>query len=229
MSQEIEPFYDKEHTCLLCNERHTSKKLRSRFIRVDMIDTDFHTTYKNPEYNPALYEIIVCPKCGYAFSDMFSNNFPPGAEEAIYEQVSKRWLPRDFGDIRTVDDAIETYKLGIVAGTLKKEKHIVMAGLCLRLAWLYRMKEEEKQEMRFLRLSLNYYKSAYEQSDFLGTQMSEIKLLYLLGELSRRAGNEQEAVRYFSMVIEHKSRSFETKTVEMAREQWYVIRNKEEE
>lgn len=224
MSEQIQPIYDKTIKCPICSSTYKTKKIRSRFIRTEKIDPDFFTHYKDRELNPSLYEVNVCPKCGYAFADTFSTSFSASAIENIKAKITANWKERDFSDKRTVKDAVETYKLAIVSGTIKREKSIVLAGVCLRLAWLYRILEEEEQEKRFIRLSLESYKNSYVETDFIGTQMTEMRLLYLIGELSRQSGERDEAVKYFSKVINHKNRSVETKLVEMAREQWYVIR-----
>ncbi len=143
-----------------------------------------------------------------------------------FQKNSDKWKKQDFGRERTVEDAIRTMKLGVLSALLKKEKNIVIAGLCLRLAWMFRLLEETEQERRFLEKALVEYQASYLQSDYLGTKMSEMRILYLIGELSRRMGDETEAVRYFSRVIQHEKKSMEPKLVEMAREQWYEIRNK---
>lgn len=228
LKQQIEPLYDKEITCLVCGERYTTKRIRTRFIRTERIESDFFTVYKDDSCNQYLYEVHVCPNCGFAASDQFSNSFPPEAKNRIEQDISSRWKPRDFGKERTVVDAIMTYKLAALSATLKKEKHIVLAGIYMRLGWLYRMMEEEDQEQRFLRLALKEYEQSFEQSDFIGTQLTEIRVIYLLGELNRRVGSETEAIKYFSRVIQHRQRDTDAKVIEMAREQWYLIRNQEE-
>lgn len=223
----VGPFYDKEISCDVCESKYTSKKIRSRYIRAEKVHSDFFTEYLG-EVNPYLYEVFVCPTCGYAFSENFSNYFPPGAKEEIYEKITSSWKTRNFGGMRTIQEAIQTYKLAFLSATIKQEKNIVIAGLCIRIAWLYRMLKDEEQEARFLRLSLTYYNKAYEASDHIGTKMTDMRLLYLIGELHRRVGNEDEAIQYFSRVIGHKNKAIESKLVEMAREQWYLIRDKNE-
>jgi uncharacterized protein (DUF2225 family) len=228
-TQEITPFYDKEIKCILCENTYKTKRIRSRFIRVNKVHSDFYTEYKDPECNPYYYEVHGCPECGFSASDNFSTYFPIEKKEQIFEQISKKWKSRDYGGLRSINQAIAVYKLGIVSGSLKGEKNIVLAGLCMRLAWLYRIKANDESERRFLRLSLRNYEDAYENSDYIGTQMSEMRLIYLIGELQRRTGNVEEAVRQFSRVISHNNRAIEIKLVEMAREQWFEIRNNEED
>ncbi|WP_209124300.1 DUF2225 domain-containing protein [Alkalihalobacillus sp. BA299] len=228
MSIQVEPLYDKEITCLVCEKKYFTKRIRSRFIRTKKIESDFFTVYKDLKCNPYYYEVHVCPNCGFAASEHFSNYFPPGTKEKVNKELSLHWKERNFGNERTIDEAIATYKIAIFSATLKSEKHIVLAGLCLRLGWLYRIKRDIEQEKRFLRLALKEYENSYALSDFVGTQLTEIRVLYLLGELNRRVGSETDAVKYFSKVIQHRTRNSETKVLEMAREQWYLIRNREE-
>lgn len=224
MSEELKPLYDKEVKCPICLFTNTTKKIRSRFIRVEKTETDFLTHYQDKNLNPIFYEVNVCSKCGYAFADTFSNSFSVSTLERIKTQITANWKERDFSNERSIGLAVEAYKLSIISGSLKQEKSIVLAGICLRLAWLYRLQNDDEQEKRFMNLAHEKYKASYIEADYIGTQMTEMRLLYLTGELSRRLGLRDESVKYFSKVINHKNRSTETKLVEMAREQWYLIR-----
>lgn len=220
----LEPLYDKKLECINCKQPFTSKKIRSRFIRVARFDTDFFPQYDSEEFNPLLYHIHVCPSCGFSFSEDFSKFFPPGTKEAIQIEVTNRWVPHDFSSGRTIKQAIQTYKLAIYCGTLKKEKHILLAGMYIRIAWFYRMLELEQQEQRFMKLAVHEYEQSYVEDDFKGTQVSEIRLLYLIGELSRRLNDTEKAVQYFSKVIERQKQSAEPTIIEMAKERWHEIR-----
>lgn len=229
LTETVKPLYDKQVTCPLCSMTYTTKRLRTRFVRIKEIESDFFTHYKEPEFNPNFYEVSVCPQCGFAFSDAFSKSFSEAAKAKYKASIFPNWNPRDFSGERTLEEAIETQKLALISSTTKEEKNIVIAGICLRLAWFYRMKQDTTQEKRFIKLALNKYKDAYLASDHLQTSMSEMRLLYLIGELNRRVGNKEEAVKNFSLVIQHKNRSLEQKIVEMAREQWYLTRENTEE
>lgn len=110
---------------------------------------------------------------------------------------------------------------------LKKEKHIVTAGLYIRIAWLYRTTDNHDQEMRFLKLALKEYTESYSTGDYKGTQVSELRLMYLIGELSRRVGQTQDAVRFFSRVIEKQRQSVEPQIVELAKERWQEMREEQ--
>jgi hypothetical protein len=84
------------------------------------------------------------------------------------------------------------------------------------------LENNAEQEKRFMGMALNSYEESFVLSDFAGTSMSELKVLFMIGELSRRLGQYPKAVSYFSKVIEHKDAKGEQKIVNMAREQWRV-------
>ena len=224
----IEPLYDKKYHCLLCSHAFTSKKIRTRFIKLESTDTDFCPSYSDPEYNPILYQITVCPSCGFSFSDDFSTYFPFGTRENIQEKVCSNWKPHSFSSKRTIKDSIKTYMLAVYCATLKKEKHIILAGLYMKLVWLFRYQGNPEQEQRFMKMAFQEYYDSYITQDYQGTQVSEIRLLYLLGELEIRMGNIKEASIHFSKVIEQQRKTTESKIVEMAKERWHEIRQTKE-
>lgn len=226
---ELLPLYDKKYECLMCKQPFTSKKVRSRFVKVTHYDTDFCPTYSSEEANPLFYYVKVCPHCGFSFSEDFQPYFAPGTKEVIMQKVCEQWVSQDFGGERNVNSAIQTYKLAAFCGTLKKEKHIIISGLYMRLAWLYRSLENKEQERRFTNLALKEYMDSYMADDYKGTQVTEVRMLYLIGELSRRIGNIEQAVKYFSKVIENQKSTTEATTVEMAKERWYEIRDMQKE
>lgn len=215
-----EAFYDKKMKCLYCGSPFVTRRVRSRFSVPYKVDSDFCPHYRDGNYNPHFYFVNVCPECGFAFSEEFSEQFPLGTRDAIQLRITKKWTKRDFGQIRDFKQAAEAYMLSILAGSLKKEKNSVMAGLSLRLAWLYRGEDIVDQEKRFLSLALKSYEESFLYSDFTGTSMSELKVLFMVGELSRRLGQHDKAVLYFSKIIQHKEANAEPKIVNLARKQW---------
>ncbi|RFU63775.1 DUF2225 domain-containing protein [Peribacillus glennii] len=227
--EELQPAFDRNVECIYCNHKFTTKKIRSRFIKVTGYDSDFRPQYTNSGTNALFYNISVCAQCGFSFSDDFTKYFAPGTRELIQERITSKWNPTDYSGERTAEDAIKAYKLAGFCATLKKEKHITIAGIFLRIAWLYREKEDHEQEQRFLKLARHEYLESYTTDDFKGTQVSEVRLLYLAGELSTRIGDIPAAVKYFSMVIEKQKQTVETKLVDMAKERWQEIREKQKQ
>ncbi|WP_404347515.1 DUF2225 domain-containing protein [Sutcliffiella horikoshii] len=221
----MDPYYSKNISCENCQHGYSTLKVKSRFIRPLTHDSDFCTTYQSIEINPLLYYVSVCPHCGYAVTEEFSAKLHEEAHLAIQTKIQKHWNYKDYGQIRSVDTAINAYKLGIYSGIIKKETPIVMAGLYLRLAWIYRTIEKSKtQEQRFLKLAAEQFELSYRLGDYEGKGMSEIKLLYLIGDLNCRLNLERQAIQYFQMVIGHKQKDKEQRLVGKARDRWYEIR-----
>lgn len=213
-------LYAKTVHCPFCEYEFATMKVRSRMAAPYAIDSDFCPHYREGTTNPNYYYVNVCPECGFAFTEEFTKEISLEARAQIKLRIGARWEKRDFGQMRDELQAIESFKLAIFAATLKKEKHALLGGLCLRLAWIYRDAHNNDEEERFLLLAVKEMEEAYVQSDFVGTAVSEMQVLYLTAELHRRLGNYQEAVNYFSKVTEHPNRNNERRILILAREQW---------
>ncbi|MGE8207555.1 DUF2225 domain-containing protein [Heyndrickxia sp. NPDC080065] len=224
MNTTLTPYYEKKLQCLLCKTNFISTKIRSSFVKVDFYDKDFCPNYFSDEVNPLFYSVFVCPHCGFSFTEYFSKYFPPGTREDIINKVSNRWVSQDYGKIRKIKHAIASYKLAAYCGEIKREKNVTIAGLYIRIAWLYRKINNKVQEQRFLRFAMNEYLNSYLNSDFHGSQMSELKIIYLIAELSYQIGEEKQAVLYLSKVIEKQNTTTERTIVEMALERWHEIK-----
>ena len=140
---ELEALFDKKCKCSICNHSFTSKKIRSRFVKLSHTDSDFCPTYSPSEINPVLYHILVCPNCGYSFSDDFSPYFPPNTKEIIQEKVSTQWMPQIF--LRNARSKMPLKHTSLLSTVLhSKRKNISrLAGMYLRIAWLYRGNGEQ--------------------------------------------------------------------------------------
>lgn len=219
-------LFDKHCKCLYCDTTFTSKRVRSGAQPPLKRDADFCTHYKNQRYNPILYTVVVCPACGFAFTDQYNQMITPPVKKQIQEKLAAKWTPKDYGSFRSMEEAIVTYKLAIYSAILKGEAHSVLAGLYLRVSWLYRFLEKEQEEKRFLTLAGTEYEQSYIHSDYVkgDKEMSEVRVLYLIGELMRRVGKYDQAIRYFAKAIALKERTIETGIINMARDQWSLTR-----
>ncbi|MCM3711594.1 DUF2225 domain-containing protein [Sporosarcina luteola] len=225
---EVSATYAKKMDCKNCKEKFTTTKILSRFVRVSKHESDFKPVYSDSNVNPILYNVAVCPNCGFAFTDEFSSYFAPGVKEEIAQKITSLWSGRSFGDERTIEEAIETYKLAYISASLKKEKALTMAGIMLRIAWLYDDMDDIDSGLRFRKVSRNLYTEAYSAGDHAGTQMSETRVLYLMAELSHQIGDKEEAIRNFSKVIESQRTSTDPQIIKTAKERWQEIREQRE-
>jgi uncharacterized protein (DUF2225 family) len=83
---------------------------------------------------------------------------------------------------------------------------------------LYREIGNWEEEKRFLREALDFYVYAYETDSSIEDNG---RLPYLIGEIYRRLGERNEAVRYYSRVTANRNSA--PKFVRKAREQWALV------
>ncbi|MCQ4922902.1 hypothetical protein CIW83_08695 [Tissierella sp. P1] len=221
MTEQSELF-DKKVECPICKKEFSTKKVKTSRLRLLKRDEDFLNHYSAE--NPIKYSIFVCPNCGYAASENKFNDIKKDQIGIIIDNISSRWNKRDFGGIRDLDEAIESYKLALLAGTLLKAKKLEQGNICLSLGWLYRLKEEKNEEVRFLKLARDQFIEAYNTESLSGTNMDDSKLSYLIGELSRRLSEKEEALSWFNTCLNLASTRMNPALNDMAREQWRLVK-----
>ncbi|MFA6807595.1 MAG: DUF2225 domain-containing protein [Eubacteriales bacterium] len=222
-SNSLVPLYDKKLKCIYCDKEFTSKKVRSQYVRPKLIDSDYGPFFDKEDYNPLYYYVKVCPHCGFTFSEDFEENLSAFAKARVdSEIIKKKWAKSDYCGNRTFSSAVIAFKMAIYTGELINEKHIVLANLCIRLAWIYRNEGILEEEMRFMKLAAKEYEESYLNSDFNQNLMSEMLVLYFIGETNRKIGNYNEAIKYFNKIIEHPEKGKYVKYVNKARRQWEV-------
>lgn len=223
---EITPYYDKQITCIHCNENFTTTRIRKSTIKVIETESDFHQIYKG--VNPLFYNVYVCEHCGVSFTNDFSTYFAPGTKEMLVSRICENWTPHSFNGERTIEQAIQAYQLAIICGEIKKESHVLLAGLALRTAWLYRESGKLEWEQRFLESSRDEYINSFLHGDYQRTSMTEMKVLFLVGELSRRLNDIETATKYFSKIIEQQRSSTEIAIIKKTKEIWQEMRGEKQ-
>lgn len=214
-------LYSKKVTCPICEGQFDSLKAKINSCKAKKKDEDFCIHYE--DLNPAYYEIFVCPYCAYSATE---NSFEDVNEEDIRllrEAFSGREVERNFCAERSLNDAIAACKLAIHTAELRKANASVLAGLCLKLAWLYRF-AGDKQEHKFLSYSLQNYLEAFKNEKFPFGNLNEISVMYLIGELSRRLGKYNDAIVWFGKVVANPERKQNMWIEKLAREQWALAK-----
>lgn len=221
---EPKELFDKSMECSCCKQEFITKKIRTSRLRIIKRDADFLNHY-NAE-NPIKYSIFVCPNCGYAASENKYKTINIKEVEIIKGSISSKWIKRDFGGVRDTDQAIETYKLSLLQGTILGYNKLELGNICLSIGWLYRMDENHEEE-RFLTLARDQFIEAYNNESLSGTNMTEEKLIYLIAELSRRIGEKETALSWFNTCLSSPGIKMNPTLEDMAREQWRLTRENE--
>lgn len=214
----VEPLFQVKVNCNYCEATFQSSRVRPSFKKSAKTDTDFCIHYK--DINPDYYVVRVCPYCGYTSTENSTDKLTASQRVAFKEKIADRWVMRDLSGERSWDDAMFSYKLALVTAQLKNEKGRVIAGLLHHIAWLYRYKGDTEQENRFMQYALDEYTRTFETE---AGDVNNARLMYLMGELSRRLKHYNQAVKWFSRVINDK-KIMDAAMIRACREQWVVTR-----
>lgn len=216
-----ESLYSKKVNCPICGKQFSSMKAKVNSCRVAKKDEDFCTHYV--DVNPMYYDIFVCPFCAYSASENSFGELADAEIKLLQQAFSGRTVGRSFCTERSLNDAIAACKLAIHTAELRKAKASILAGLCLKLAWLYRF-AGDKQEEVFLKYALKNYMEAFDKEEFPIGNLNEISMMYLLGELSRRLGKFNDAIVWFGKAISSPERGENPRIEKLAREQWALAK-----
>lgn len=191
-------------------------------MRIEKRDEDFFDHYSVGQ--PFKYNVFICPNCGYAgFEDKFLKR-TPNQLELIRRRIENRWTKRDYGGERSLEDGILIFKLALYQEEIAGERSVDLGYTCQNISWAYRLLENQEEERRFIKLARDKYISAYEEDDIEG-KMSELKLVYLIGELSRRIEDKSEAIRWFGIGMNMEELRSNQLIEDLLREQWRLSKD----
>lgn len=193
-------YYDSEVHCKFCKNHYTTYKVRPNRFKITEEQSDFMPIYEG--LNPLLYEVAICPHCGYAHHKSMTRTYGPFMqliEEIYIKELQKR---PNLCHERTIDDAILSFKLAYLVCRASMEESLLMANIALKIAWLYRLKGDVPQERRFMLAARDFYSKSFASS-----QEGSERIQYLYAELSLRLGDIPEAKKSFSRLIGDKRTS----------------------
>ena len=217
--REVSELYDKKIKCPVCDVQFTTKKVRTSKLKLRKRDGDFLSYYEGE--NPLFYNVFVCPNCGYAALDEKFNKIKPREKEKIKNTISTKWNKQSFSDKRTVDEAIDAYKLALLSGEILEYSKYDLGNICLRLCWLNRIKEDKEEEDRFTILARDLYRQAYTTESI---NMGATTLSYLIGELSRQIEDIEESLNWFNTTLRSPDIKENVALEKMVREQWQLTK-----
>ncbi|MDT3699951.1 MAG: DUF2225 domain-containing protein [Thermincola sp.] len=219
------PFFEQQKQCPVCNNKFTVTRVRSSACFVIQRETDFHVKYR--DLDPLLYSIWVCPNCQYANTDKeFVQDFKPHELERLKKGLSllKSEEP-DLSGARTLPTALRALELAIRTAMIRQAPAIVQAGLYLRSSWLMRDLGKTREEVKYAEQAKKLYQQSFEKEwGHVSAKMSDARIMYLIGELNRRMGNNEEAIKWFSRTMSAKAINLEPEIKRLVRDQWETAR-----
>ena len=221
MSSDIEQYlYKKSINCPVCENDIEVTVVKQKGYQVKERDTDFCITYKS--INALLYDVWLCPMCGYSALKNYFPTIPIKRGKLIQEFITKKWVAKHFDDVLNYSQSLAKYKLALISAQVSGAKASELANICLKIAWIYRFMEDENKELQFLNYAVGKYEEAFNKEKLPWDTIDEPTAMYLLGELNRRVGNLEQASSWFSKVVSQRLGS--TNILNMARDQWHMIK-----
>jgi len=197
-------LFDRKAECPICDMRFTSRAVKSGKLKLVNSDTDLRPIYD--KLDPLLYDVMVCPTCGYASLAKTFKYVKESLIPVFKDKVSTKYLSKTYPEIYTYDVAIEQYKLALYDGMLLSISNCEKAYLCLKLAWLYRGKAENEgdiepnviedcreYELTFIEQAYQGFKLAISKETFPQLGIDSLTVQYMVGELARKLGYLDEA------------------------------------
>jgi hypothetical protein len=197
-------------------------KPKSRLIKVKQ-DRDFCSHYKG--FNPNYYTIWVCSECGYASDERHFDKLTGKETEKVRKFLTERKVNIPYKELRTYDEAVNAFKLGIFFAEFLGAPPSRLAGLYLKFAWLYRSAEDAENEKKLTIRAIEAYDKSLTTERYPIEQMTDVMVTYLVGALNYNIGEYTKATQYLSRVIgDQNARTAQSTIYEQARNLWQDIR-----
>lgn len=197
--EETSALYTSHTKCPVCAAKVDFTKVRTKSVKMLKQDSDFCPYYEGE--NPILYEAVICPECGYGCHVTTFENININEKAKVSKKITTKWHKRSFSGKRTLDQALEAYKIVLLNLYEREAAKSEIAKICMRIAWIYRYQNNDELEKKFLDHTLNNYKIAYHEEDLAQGNLDEYTCMFIIGELSKRLERYDESTQWFSRII----------------------------
>ncbi len=200
-----ECIYDKTYTCPVCQEVFKAKQIRKGRAKFVSNDDDLKPNYT--PIQPDYYDVILCNHCGYAAISSKFETITLSQQEAVEKNITPQYVKQDYSDLYDVDTAIDRYNQALKNCDVKKSKIGEKSYIHLKLAWLYRDKNDISKEIEHLKIAYDGFNEAFTTEKLPICGLDENTLLYILAAIGIKIGYEEEGIRILSRLIVKKDLS----------------------
>lgn len=192
-------LFFKEILCPVCENKFMTLAVKTNAPRVKSRDSDFFIRYSNE--NPYFYEVWICSNCGYSALKVDFEKIRKYQIKLVKDKITPKWINRDYPIPFNEKVAIERYKLALLNSVIIENKSSTKAMICLKIAWMYRLLSDEVNEKNYLNQALLSFNDTYSNEKLPVYGLDKFSIMFLIGEINRRLGEEKIALRWFSEVI----------------------------
>lgn len=214
--QEQDFIFEKSYTCPVCDTVFKAKTVKIGRAKLKGTDMDLRPKYE--QIDLLKYDVIACPKCGYAALSRYFKYMTSGQAKLIKQNISPNYKGSEpKGDIITYDEAVERYQLTLANAIVKQARASEKAYICLKSAWLlrgyaesldesaedYKTKKEEleTEENEFLQNALEGFLAARQSEAFPMCGMDEQTVDYLISVMAVRFEQYDVASKLIASII----------------------------
>lgn len=199
---------EKAIRCAVCDKVFKTKTIKNG--RAKRMEPDFDLRPRFEYIDTLKYDIASCPFCGYTAMNRYFEHVTAGQIKLIQEKVCANF--KSAGEQKEpesydYDTAIERYKLALFNTIVKKGKTSEKAYTCLKLAWLYRGKEEtlKKDDKDYEQVK----KECQEQGEAFYQQAYEGFMKAVSSEMFPMCGMDQCTVDYLLAALAYHFKKFD--------------------
>lgn len=214
--QEQDFLFEKTQTCPVCDHEFKAKTVKIGRARLKGTDMDLRPKYESIDL--LKYDVIVCPKCGYAALSRYFKYMTSAQAKLIRQNITPNYKGKEStGETISYEEALERYQLTLANAIVKRARASEKAYICLKSAWLLRgyaesldenaadfktKKEElEAQENEYLQNALEGFLAARQSETFPMCGMDEQTVDYLISVMAIRFEQYDVASKLIGSII----------------------------
>lgn len=212
-------LYLKKCTCPYCLKTTETKRVLSRHIRV--ASTDFDGFIRHQGVNVYLYEPVQCSHCRFFFHESFGK-LSPDVRATLQDHILPTLPVLPFaGTERTIEQAIQLYKLCLYTAQVTKQKPAIQAMLGVRLSWLHRLTGQQNEEQLWANRAIEKYVSLYENYTSVKESGIPEDVLWLrIADLYAVTKDKEHARLWYSRLFQSQTATDKVKKDARTRWEW---------
>lgn len=214
-SKEKTLLLDRRYECPVCKNEFKSKSVKTGAAKLIDTELDLRPRYQN--IDPVKYDVVVCPKCGYAALAKYFPNLTAVQKKYIMDKVKANFKRRNMDyEYYDYDTAMGRYKLALLSTMVKITEPSELGYVCLKISWMLQNRKDSvtadgkegeelknkyyQEAMQYSKKALEYLTQARMEEEYPICGMDMPTLDYLLAALAYLDGQTEFAMRMLGTV-----------------------------